>query len=78
MSSACSDAKVSPLEFGARNPVSTARAVTAFLHGAAALSLALLAGAAGAADDGQWTLPGKDLAATRYSTLDEINAGNVG
>jgi len=29
-------------------------------------------------DDGQWTRPGKDFSATRYSALDEINAANVG
>lgn len=28
-------------------------------------------------DDAQWTMPGKDLAATRYSVLDEITAENV-
>ena len=30
-----------------------------------------------AADDGQWTMPGKDYASTRYSGLDEINAANA-
>jgi PQQ-dependent dehydrogenase (methanol/ethanol family) len=30
------------------------------------------------AEDGQWTMPAKDYASTRYSGLDEINAGNVG
>ena len=30
-----------------------------------------------AQDDGQWTLPGKDLAATRYSGLTGITAANV-
>jgi lanthanide-dependent methanol dehydrogenase len=29
------------------------------------------------ADDGQWIRPAKDLASTRYSTLDEINTNNV-
>lgn len=29
-------------------------------------------------DDGQWTRSGKDLAATRYSSLDEITPANVG
>ena len=29
-------------------------------------------------DDGQWVRPGKDYAATRYSTLDQINTGNAG
>jgi lanthanide-dependent methanol dehydrogenase len=29
-------------------------------------------------DDGQWVMPAKNYASTRYSTLDEINAGNVG
>ena len=28
-------------------------------------------------DDGQWIRPAKDLASTRYSTLDEINTSNV-
>lgn len=28
-------------------------------------------------DDGQWTMPSKNYASTRYSTLTEINAGNV-
>ena len=28
-------------------------------------------------DDGQWTMPAKDFASTRYSTLSEINTGNV-
>jgi lanthanide-dependent methanol dehydrogenase len=28
-------------------------------------------------DDGQWTMPGKNYAATRFSALDEINSANV-
>jgi PQQ-dependent dehydrogenase (methanol/ethanol family) len=28
-------------------------------------------------DDGQWTRPAKDYASTRYSSLDQINTGNV-
>jgi PQQ-dependent dehydrogenase (methanol/ethanol family) len=28
-------------------------------------------------DDGQWVMPAKNYASTRYSTLDEINAGNA-
>src|SRR5690242_9747782 len=35
------------------------------------------ASAPGAADDGQWPMAAKDYANTRYSTLDEINTGNV-
>jgi lanthanide-dependent methanol dehydrogenase len=30
-----------------------------------------------APDDGQWTRPAKDYASTRYSSLDQINTGNV-
>jgi lanthanide-dependent methanol dehydrogenase len=30
-----------------------------------------------APDDGQWLRPAKDYASTRYSTLDQINTGNV-
>src|SRR3954452_18033278 len=29
------------------------------------------------ADDGQWVMPAKNYASTRYSTLTEINTGNV-
>src|SRR5215208_5932978 len=29
-------------------------------------------------DDGQWAMPAKNYASTRFSTLDEINTGNVG
>src|SRR5215212_11283118 len=28
-------------------------------------------------DDGQWVMPAKNYASTRYSSLDEINLGNV-
>src|SRR4051794_337 len=28
-------------------------------------------------DDGQWTMPAKDFASTRFSTLSEVNASNV-
>src|SRR5215218_1599074 len=34
--------------------------------------------AAAPADDGQWVMPAKNYASTRYSELDEINHGNVG
>src|SRR4051794_30668686 len=30
------------------------------------------------ADDGQWVMPAKDYASTRFSGLNEINTGNVG
>ena len=39
---------------------------------------AVPAPAAVSAEDGQWTIPAKNYASTRYSGLDEINAGNVG
>src|SRR4029078_137389 len=29
------------------------------------------------ADDGQWVMPAKNYASTRFSGLDEINSGNV-
>src|SRR5246127_1614625 len=34
--------------------------------------------AAAPPEDGQWTMPAKNFAATRYSALDEINGANVG
>ena len=48
---------------------------------AAVLACANCAGAVGQArgsEDGQWTMPAKDYAATRYSTLAEITAQNAG
>ena len=35
------------------------------------------AGMAQQSEDGQWTMPGKDYASTRYSGLDQINAKNA-
>src|SRR5437868_10660453 len=39
---------------------------------------AVPAAAASPADDGNWTMPGKDYASTRFSTLNEITPANVG
>jgi len=41
-------------------------------------SRAIPAPAASPADDGNWTMPGKDYASTRFSTLNQITAANVG
>jgi lanthanide-dependent methanol dehydrogenase len=46
------------------------------MRAALCLTASLLAFVA-AAQDGEWRMPAKDYASTRYSTLDEINAGNV-
>src|SRR5690349_19554000 len=43
----------------------------------AVLAFALVASVAYAADDGQWPMPAKDLAGTRYSELDEIRTDNA-
>src|SRR5262249_14983696 len=43
----------------------------------AALCLIPLAGFAQTADDGQWTMPGKDYGATRFSGLADITAQNA-
>jgi alcohol dehydrogenase (cytochrome c) len=43
----------------------------------AALLLTPLSGVAQESEDGQWTMPGKNYASTRYSGLDEINARNA-
>lgn len=43
----------------------------------AAFLSALLGGAGQASEDGQWTMPGKDYASTRYSGLAEITAKNA-
>ncbi|HYX66384.1 MAG TPA: methanol/ethanol family PQQ-dependent dehydrogenase [Burkholderiales bacterium] len=42
------------------------------------LAFTFLAFAAAAADDGEWRMPARDYASTRYSELAEINAQNVG
>jgi lanthanide-dependent methanol dehydrogenase len=48
------------------------------VHRAAiSLTFGLLAVLAHAQDDGEWRMPAKDYASTRYSALAEINAGNV-
>src|SRR4051794_34544366 len=36
------------------------------------------AAAAAPADDGNWTMPGKNYAATRYSALSQITPANIG
>ena len=43
----------------------------------ASLALRVAVAAAPAADDGQWTMPAKDYASTRYSGLTPINAANA-
>ena len=44
----------------------------------ASLAGARVAGQPPAADDGQWVMPAKDYASTRYSALGQITAANVG
>jgi PQQ-dependent dehydrogenase (methanol/ethanol family) len=41
-------------------------------------ALAVPAAAASPADDGNWTMPGKDYASTRFSALNQITPANVG
>jgi PQQ-dependent dehydrogenase (methanol/ethanol family) len=41
-------------------------------------SKAIPAAAASPADDGNWTMPGKDYASTRFSALNQITPANVG
>jgi glucose dehydrogenase len=38
----------------------------------------LFAGSIHAADDGDWTMPARDYASTRYSPLSEITSSNAG
>lgn len=45
---------------------------------AAGVPLIPRTGIAQTTDDGQWTMPGKNLSATRFSKLTQINAQNVG
>ena len=47
-------------------------------NGPGAAGKAVPAAAASPADDGNWTMPGKDYASTRFSGLNEINPSNVG
>src|ERR1700744_5001651 len=44
----------------------------------AAAQMPTVPASAAPAEDGQWTIPAKNYAATRYSALDEINGANVG
>ena len=52
------------------------RLAVALLLGAAS-NLLVGNGMAQSAQDGEWTMPGKDYASTRYSELGLINAGNA-
>jgi PQQ-dependent dehydrogenase (methanol/ethanol family) len=45
--------------------------------GPAVAQMPTVPAAAAPPDDGQWIMPAKNYAATRYSTLDEINSANV-
>ena len=47
-------------------------------YGEASPTKAVPAAAASPADDGNWTMPGKDYAATRFSGLSQITPANVG
>jgi PQQ-dependent dehydrogenase (methanol/ethanol family) len=49
----------------------------AFCPALAMAQTATVPAAAAPPEDGQWTMPAKNYAATRYSGLDEINGGNV-
>ena len=58
----------------------TTRALAALICGAlahGAFTAPVSAAAAAAGEDGQWSMPAKDYAATRYSRLATINAGNA-
>ena len=65
----------------ALRPLPPAQAAPASLETLAALpaanARAIPDPAAGTASNGEWTMPLGDYAATRYSGLDQINAGNV-
>ena len=66
-------------------PISQSRWLRLLLTGASLLFYPALAAAqmptvpasAAPSEDGQWTMPAKNYAATRYSELDEINGANV-
>jgi glucose dehydrogenase len=58
---------------GLRSPSRRVVPILAAFH----FALLAAAGAAQAPDDGQWTMPAKDQASTRYSGLAEITAANA-
>src|ERR1043165_1624594 len=67
-------AVVAAILFARRNPASpTAQQGLA----SASAAKAIPAAAASPPDDGNWTMPGKDYASTRFSGLTEITPGNV-
>ncbi|HEX2722308.1 MAG TPA: methanol/ethanol family PQQ-dependent dehydrogenase [Gemmatimonadaceae bacterium] len=55
-----------------------AKASSVALPGASGGAASADASADAPPDDGQWTMPAKNYASTRYSSLAEITAGNVG
>ena len=56
---------------------SISRGVSVFAEGPNVNSLAVTAPGAAGKEDGQWLMPAKNYASTRYSELDEINTGNA-
>ena len=48
------------------------------VYAAAGAGKAIPPAGASPADDGNWTMPGKDYASTRFSALNQINPANVG
>jgi len=60
--------------WGPKPPHTTEPPVRAFAGSTGAVA----ARSAAPADDGQWTMPAKNYASTRFAAADEINTGNVG
>jgi PQQ-dependent dehydrogenase (methanol/ethanol family) len=61
---------------GAARPRHDALATTDY--GSQSPAKAVPAADASPPDDGNWTMPGKDYASTRFSALSQVNRGNVG
>src|SRR5215207_1097256 len=57
-------------------PAAAALAIC-FAHSPAGAQKPVAPASASPRDDGNWTMPAKDYASTRYSELDQIDTGNV-
>src|SRR5215207_4057785 len=57
-------------------PAAAALAIC-FAHSPAGAQKPVAPASASPRDDGNWTMPAKDYASTRYSELDQIHTGNV-
>jgi PQQ-dependent dehydrogenase (methanol/ethanol family) len=69
---------IATVALSACNRSQPAKVGTPTVYSTPSATHAVMDAAASPADDGNWTMPGKDYASTRFSALNQINPQNVG